>query len=78
MAVDSRSALDASWWHPSVGLIVASYIACAELLKGAFYRQNRLQPPSGPGKRGCPTNLTRRGRASLKQLARRTLQAPLR
>ena len=28
-----------------MGLIVASYIACAELLKGAFYRQHR-QPPS--------------------------------
>ena len=29
-----------------MGLIVASYIACAELLKGAFYRKNRRQPLS--------------------------------
>jgi Mg2+-importing ATPase len=27
-----------------MGLIVASYIACAELLKGAFYRKNRSRP----------------------------------
>jgi Mg2+-importing ATPase len=29
-----------------MGLIVASYIACAELLKSAFYRKNRRQPSS--------------------------------
>jgi len=29
-----------------MGLIVASYIACAELLKRAFYRKNRSRPPS--------------------------------
>jgi Mg2+-importing ATPase len=29
-----------------MGVIVASYIACAELLKGAFYRKNRRQPLS--------------------------------
>jgi Mg2+-importing ATPase len=29
-----------------MGLIVASYIGCAELLKGAFYRKNRRQPLS--------------------------------
>jgi Mg2+-importing ATPase len=29
-----------------MGLIVAAYIVCAEVLKGAFYRKNSPRPPS--------------------------------